>query len=150
MAEFLIRKTNHWTRDEYLKSSSMLTADQFLNVLKTHQQGDIVEIYEDGRCKEPPAEGSIYWIIKVPGVKKSDYEYTIKPQIHLETIDAKEVEIIDKRRRYRFPIESMPSEIVSRLEKERIIEIKAEDFKKYVYDNFEAKTIEIIEAVKIG
>lgn len=134
MAEFLFRKTNHWTRDA---NELTLSAKQVEDKEKTHQIGDIVEVYEDGRCTEKPAPNSIYYIVKVPGLKKAEYNYLTNSQVHYVDGGIEiggQIPVIDKRRRYGIQIDLLPSLLREELLKERWIEIKAEDFLKYAFD----------------
>ncbi len=64
MAEFLVRKEDSPTR----KPGS-------------YKAGDIVDVYEDGRCTEAPSPDSPFYIIKVPGLSTSEARKYIEPEI---------------------------------------------------------------------
>lgn len=97
MAEFLIRRSNHWTRDANYASLSDLDKAELSSV---PEAGDIIEIYEDGRCTEEPAPNSIYYIVKMPGVKKADVEYLSQPDSR--TVNG--ILVIDKIRKYKMDL----------------------------------------------
>jgi len=63
MAEFLIKK-----------------ADSETNKAGSYKAGDIVFVYEDGMCKEPPAPNGAFYIVKVPSLSKELAEKYVKAE----------------------------------------------------------------------
>jgi hypothetical protein len=146
MAEFLIRRENHRNRDIVDKTS--FTTTKLAEIDTTHEKGDIVQVYEDRTCKEAPSSRSIYYIIKVPGLKKCDFEHLNQPQTHsiTENINGRLVErqTMDKRRQYKIDYSLLDSKVYDKLRKELWIELTEKQWNDAVFNKKEGKTIAAI------
>ncbi len=105
-----------------------------------YQRGDIVEIYEDGRCKEPPSPNSCFIAVCVPGIKKEeaqkllDGHYVDTGIVHPL---GDRVFRMENRRRYFLRIDDLDSKSKSELETRRMILMSGKDFDAYLRDKVE-------------
>lgn len=74
-----------------------------------YKRGDIVQVFEDGACTEPPAPGSKMMIVKVPGPKAADFADYVR-----EEVSAIEPDITLTRRLWRLRIELLPDVVPDR------------------------------------
>ena len=59
MAEYLVYNTDHWV--DKLTDTSSIDLTEFET---RYKKGDIIQVYEDGTCTEPPSPNSPFVIIK--------------------------------------------------------------------------------------
>lgn len=69
MAEFLIKKIDATNPDSEKDERGC------------YKRGDVVQVYEDGECKEPPSPNSKMYIVKAPGMSKENAEEYVKSHI---------------------------------------------------------------------
>ncbi len=116
MAEFLIKAV-----DQY-------NADPLKDQRGCYKRGDIVQVYEDGACKEPPAPNSKFVIVKIPGLSKATAEQYAKPD---EEIIGEEVKV-NRRRLYNVDFTALPKTIIDKLKADREITVTLSQVRNYI------------------
>ena len=112
-----------------------------------YQRGDVVQVYEDGTCKEPPAPGSRFVIVRLPGVSVEGCGKLIEPRME-ETGELSErgepVTVMTKRRRATFSLDALDKSIVDVLEEGREITLKESEIvsaKSVAVDKLTAESV---------
>lgn len=90
MAEFLIRAIDN----------TMPLGNDAKDEAGSYKRGDIVEVYPDGTCTEPPAPGSNAYIIILPGYSLDKAKALVETERYADRV-------LIKRRRYRFPFDRL-------------------------------------------
>jgi len=104
---------------------------------RRYQTGDIIEVYDDGRCKEPPSKKGMSIIVKIPGISKSEVERLMEPSYvdtGIVSPDGLRIERMDKRRRFFLRISDLPEKTRAILETERTITVQAKDIEYFIRD----------------
>jgi len=92
MAEFLIKKI------------SAINPDPIKNESGCYKRGDVVQVYKDGECKEPPSPNSNMLIVKVPGMTKEEALKYTESEIRDDGLIEEGQPILTtvRRRKYKF------------------------------------------------
>jgi len=85
------------------------------------KKGMIVEVYEDGVCKEPPAAGSKMVFVHIPGVPKAQAEKYVE-------------QTADRRRLFKIDWSSLPNGVRTSLRDDREITVTLKQIKGYIRD----------------
>lgn len=109
MAEFLIKKIDAVHKDPIKDKSGC------------YKRGDVVQVYEDGECKEPPSPNSKMYIVKVPGMTKKEAEKYTESEIRNDGLDKEGHPILTviQRRKHHLDFSILTSKVVSDLETKR-------------------------------
>lgn len=99
--------------------------------------GDIIQIYNDGSCKEQPSPDSIYYIIKSPNYEFKSYLTNALSEIDKNTGNVNSV----KEKAFSFLINSLPQENKDELSKTYWTTISAENIEQYIVNKFYGMTI---------
>lgn len=111
MAELLVRAKPHWMDSLTKAEVDKMSKEQLQSYNARSQIGDIVCVFPDGACKEPPAPDSVYAITKIPSL---DYN-TAKEKYEQPLTDITDPKnsILLKHRKYQIPITFMNNAKVS-------------------------------------
>jgi len=93
-----------------------------------YKRGDIVQVYEDGECKEPPAPDSKFVIVKITGLSKATAEQYAKQDESI--VDGKTG--INTRRLYHLDFSLLPKTIIDTLKTDRQITVTLSQVKNYI------------------
>ena len=80
MAEFLIYNKTHWTKELSAEDVANWTTHEGLKFAAVHEEGDIVEVREDGGFDTVDPEA--YRVVKKPGLSFEKYECLMEPVMH--------------------------------------------------------------------
>jgi len=106
MAELLVYNATHWMENSP-------TVDKTTQKYKSrYQKGNVIQVYEDGSCTEPPAPNSKFIILKVPDLSVAEAEAKYMQEEEgdvISTIDGREEKELLHRRKVRLDLDALPS-----------------------------------------
>lgn len=114
MAEFLIKAVDATHKDPVKDQRGC------------YKRGDVVQVYEDGECREKPSPNSRMVIIKIPGVPKAEFEKYTEPEISGVTGD------IVRRRKFRLRVSDFPADMLQTLKNDKTATISTSQIKTYL------------------
>ena len=131
-AEFLVYRGlrvdgPHWMDNLPLEHPIRKTAEFEARL----RPGDIIQIYKDGTCKEPPSKGCMFWIVKVPGMSVEEAQKYSEAQVD-NVLSAEPVMVA--RRKWNLKIADLPAPTLTAMAKDEIAELSAADMRTLTLD----------------
>lgn len=91
-----------------IKAVDATHADPVKDERGCYKRGDVVEVYEDGRCSEPVSPNSPFYILKIPGLAADE----MRKYMQGETDQTGEPL---RRRAFKFDLDALPAPIKGQL-----------------------------------
>jgi len=129
-AEFLILARPHWydrISDEE-KTARELDAAEFES---RYVIGDIVDVFPDGRLGQYADANGTFYVVRVKGLSVEEGKKYIEAWKKETVIGSTTVEETVRRRKYRLPVENLPSKLKKEL-KDYHVTVNWEDIKDYI------------------